>query len=556
MRAEGRTWEPIELSFTSTYSYQDPFWETELDLIVRDKEGCEWKVPCFWAGRDLWKARFSAPHAGAYDFETVCLNEEDMGLHGCIGTIYVKEYDGENPLYVHGPIEIMENRRYFMYHDGTPFPWLGDTWWPLECSRLSEDGEVQCLAKDRAEKGFNLVHVVNGFWCDVAPYDKRLANAAGFAWTENFGTINPEYFNIADKKIQIVADAGLVIAMAAAWGFYISFMGLEKMKKHMRYTIARYGAYSTVWLTAGEAAGEYYDLKPQFGCKDPKKTEAAVEAAKRDWTEVMRYMKEIDPFRRLATVHPTFNRTSMDDILDSELLDFVIYQAGRHDGDHEVITEHINRQTKRGLELLPKRPVLNSETCYEGMLYHQCGPELQRWIFWHSVLDGCAGWTYGANGIFNMSHENDPFGACYYGIIWGEQTWQEAMDFEGARQVGAGRKYLNNYEWWKLTPAADLIDNALAKDEYEKSVAAHIEDDLIIAYMQRFLSRSDKTVNPYCMRFIHLTPGICYRVKAYNPIRNYEITLGSATVEADGRLSTPVLPILQDWVIILEREAG
>lgn len=549
MSVAGRTWEPIEIVFKSECSYQDPFNEAEMDIIIKDTEGSEWKVPCFWSGADVWKARFSAPHAGEYNYRTICTNTEDAGLNGLSGTISVKKYDGENPLYLHGPIEIMDDCRHFMHHDGTPFPWLADTWWPLECSRLSEKGEVQRLAKDRLEKGFNAVHVVNGFWCDVAPYDKRLANAAGFAWSEDFGTINPEYYNIADKKIQAVADAGLVIAMAATWGFYISFMGVAKMKKHVRHMIARYGAYSTVWLTAGEATMPFYDYMPLFGFDDAEKADEISRNAKRDWTEIIRYMKTTDPYHRLITVHTPFDKLSIDEIEDPDLLDFTIYQAAVHDGDKAMVAEHVNRQTKRGLELTPARPVLNAETCYEGMLY-QCGADIQRWLFWNAALDGNAGWSYGADGIFNMSHEDDPFGPCYYGTNWGEHTWQEAMNFDGAVQVGASRKYLNQYEWWKFVPAQDIVEDPEGEAEYEHTVAARIEDDFIIAYKQRFLNR---IANPYYMKFKNLKPGISYQAKAYNPIRDYEVNLGTVKVQEDGTVVSPKFPSVNDWVLILKR---
>lgn len=550
MKTVGNTWEPIEISFKSSCSYQDPFNETEMDIIIRDEMGKEWRLPCFWAGKDEWKARFSAPHEGEYNYRTVCLNAEDIGLHNCVGTLSVEKYEGRNPLYIHGPIEIMDDHRHFMYHDKTPFPWLGDTWWPLECSRLSENGEVQRLAKDRVEKGFNLVHVVNGFWCDVAPYDKRLANSAGFAWKENFGTINPDYFNIADKKIQVIADAGLVIAMAATWGFYISFMGIEKMKKHVRYMIARYGAYSTIWLTAGEATMPYYDYMPLFGFDDAEKANEISRKAKRDWTEVIRYMKAADPFHRLVTVHTPYDKISTDEVEDPDLMDFVIYQAAVHDGDKAMVAEHVNRQTKRGLSLIPARPVLDSETCYEGMLY-QCGADLQRWLFWHTALNGNAGWTYGANGIFNMNHKDDVFGTCYYGVNWGEQTWQEAINFEGAAQVGASRKYLNKYEWWNLRPDTSIVDQSEDEAEYEQTVAARIGEKLIIAYKQRVLN---KIANPYCMKFRNLNPGTHYQVKAYNPIRDYEINLETIEVQDDGKLISPKFPVAQDWVIVMEQE--
>lgn len=542
----GRTWEPVELCFEAVCFYQDPFNEIDMDIHVRDKQGCKWKIPCFWSGGKVWKARFSAPHEGLYTYVSECSVPEDSGLNDVSGSITVKAYDGKNPLYIHGPLRIMEDGRHFMFYDNTPFFWLGDTWWNVLSSRMSEYEEVEFLAKDRKEKGFTLVSLVNGFWCDLEPWDKRLANEAGFAWTEGFKTINPEYYNIADKKIAAIADAGMVMAIASAWGFYIGLMGVRKMKRHVRYMIARWGAWPVVWLTAGETSQPFYDDQ------GTERESQITETAKHDWTDVLEYLKNIDPYHRLVTVHSRYNRMSLDEIDNPDFLDFIAFQAGVHDGDKKMVAEQVKTLTRRGLSAVPERPVVNAETCYEGMLY-KCGPELQRWLFWHAVLDGCAGWTYGANGIFTASHENDPFGVAYYGTNWGEQTWQEAVKFEGAKQVGACRKYLDHYKWWELIPAPEIADDPEAKTDYEKTAVARTKDGLIIAYMQRNIRLMDPTNYPYCVRFKNLEPDICYHILAYNPIRDYEISLGEAKVQADGKISTPGLPILQDWVVVLSR---
>ena len=221
MMIHGEVWKPTEISFTSTAKYKDAFYEAEMDLVVSDKEGKSWKIPAFWAGGDTWKARFSAPAPGTYSYRTECSNQSDTGLDGQQGTIEIEEYKGNNPLYIHGPIRVMENGRYFEHEDKTPFAWLGDTWWNMESSRMSEEGEIEYLAKDRAEKGFTIISVVNGFWCDLKIYDDRMKNAAGFAWNGEFDTINPEFYNIVDQKIEQITDAGLMVAMAATWGFYI-----------------------------------------------------------------------------------------------------------------------------------------------------------------------------------------------------------------------------------------------------------------------------------------------------------------------------------------------
>lgn len=555
---KGKVWKPIEISFASEEKYKDAFNEIDMDVTVSDGKGKTWKVPAFWAGGDTWKIRFSAPEPGIYTYETTCTNAADKGLNGQKGEFEIKRYTGGNPLYEHGPIRVMENGRYFEHQDKTPFAWLGDTWWNMESSRMSENGEIEELAEDRARKGFTVIAVVNGFWCDLDVYDDRHKNAAGFGWNGRFDTINPEYYNIVDKKIEQITDAGLMICMAATWGFYIDCMGVEKMKKHVRYMIARYAAYPIMWLTAGESLMPFYDetLKVygfyNYYHENTGRLGMLVENARNGWTEIIEYTKAIDPYHRLVTIHTRVNEISTDVVTKPELLDFIVFQAGRHSDDKATLVPQTANCTKRALEQAPKRPVVNAECCYEGMMY-QCGAPIQRWIFWHSVLTGCAGWTYGANGIFTANHEHEPFGLPHYKRCWGEQTWQEAMHFEGSQHVGNCRKYLNQYEWWRLKPLEDIVEEPEGITDYEKTVAAEIEGELIMAYMQRDVVTASYKKWTWNMQFKNLTPGIRYRIKAYNPIRDYEIVMGEDTVDEAGRLDTGVFPMQQDWVVILEQ---
>src|SRR5580700_3408347 len=59
-----------EWIFVSPKSYQDPFNEIEMDVIFRDPQGREQRVPAFWAGGQEWRVRYAADAAGRYEFET------------------------------------------------------------------------------------------------------------------------------------------------------------------------------------------------------------------------------------------------------------------------------------------------------------------------------------------------------------------------------------------------------------------------------------------------------------------------------------------------------
>ena len=121
----GRT---AEVAFTSARDRTDPFNQTTVDVTFTDPDGRTFRVPAFWAGGGTWKARYSSRKPGSHAFVSSCSDADDPALHGVAGVVEVVPYQGDNPLLVHGPIRVADDRRHFAYEDGTPFFWLGDTW--------------------------------------------------------------------------------------------------------------------------------------------------------------------------------------------------------------------------------------------------------------------------------------------------------------------------------------------------------------------------------------------------------------------------------------------
>jgi hypothetical protein len=119
----------VEITFTAARTYHDPFSEITLDVVFTDPAGVKRTVPAFWDGGNLWKVRYASPLRGKHRFRSVCSAATDAGLHGVTGMVQVARYTGKNPLYRHGPVRVGADRRHFTYGDGTPFFWLGDTWW-------------------------------------------------------------------------------------------------------------------------------------------------------------------------------------------------------------------------------------------------------------------------------------------------------------------------------------------------------------------------------------------------------------------------------------------
>jgi len=304
-----------EITFTAQKDIADPFNDVTLDVIFQDPAGQRFRVPAFWAGGKTWKARYSSSHIGAHSFRTECTSTPDSGLTGLTGEVKVVRYRGHDPLFEHGPVRIAPDHRHFEYHDGTPFFWLADTWWMGLCHRIHWPDEFKTLTEDRKAKGFNVVQIVAGLYPDMPPFDPRGANEAGYPWETNYSRIRPQYFDAADRRLIYLTEQGFTPCIVGAWGYFMPWMGVEKAKQHWRYLIARYAACPVIWCAAGEVNLPYY-LEKGF----PFEAHQQV----KDWSEVMQYIREIDPFHRPLSIHPTgFGRLSARGaVAEESLLDF------------------------------------------------------------------------------------------------------------------------------------------------------------------------------------------------------------------------------------------
>ncbi|MGI8603176.1 MAG: DUF4038 domain-containing protein [Verrucomicrobiales bacterium] len=435
----------VELTLTASRTYGDPANEVTLDVSFIDPTGRELRVPAFWDGKNIWKVRYASPVLGTHRFRSEFPDAADSGLHGATGKVEIKPYTGGNPLYKHGPLRMAPSRRYLEHSDGTPFFWLGDTWWMGLCHRLEFPDEFKKLASDRKEKGFNVVQIVAGLYPDMPPFDPRGANETGFPWEKDYARIRPEYFDAADQRLAWLVEQGFTPCIVGAWGYFIKFMGVEKAKQHWRNLVARYGAWPVVWCVAGEANLPYYQAKG-FPYDD--------RAQVKGWTDVTRYLREADPFHRLITIHPTgIGRLSARNAIeDISLLDIDMLQTPH--GEREAVPPTV-RTVRECYADKPVLPVINGEAAYE-MLNGKIPAAWPRAMFWVCMMNGAAGHTYGANGIWQCNRRGEPHGPSPtagspptgYGVI----PWDEAMNLPGSKQIGLGKKLLAQYRWHEFVP--------------------------------------------------------------------------------------------------------
>jgi hypothetical protein len=519
----------VEMRFRSSEAYFDPYNEVTLDVIFEGPDNVRMRVPAFWHGGKVWVVRFAGERTGEYSFRSVCSNVDDSGLHGLTGTVTVQSYTNGNPLFEHGRLRVAEDKRHFEQADGTPFFWIGDTWWMGFTERLDWPNGFKMLAADRVKKGFNLIQIVAGPLPDMDSWDPRGKNEGGFPFQQDFVRINPDFYKVADRKVAHLVESGLMPCIVGMWGYHLSRMGLERAKRYWRYIVARYGAYPVVWCIAGEGTMPYY-LSPT--------KQQDEEFQKQGWCDVASYVQTMDPYGNLLTVHPATNARDMSE--DPKLFDFEMLQTG-HSGLKSIpptvtkVTEAVGRE--------PRMPVVNSELNYEG-IRGRCWQDIQRLSFYASVFNGTAGHTYGANGIWQLNQKNKPFGPSPHGVSWGNMPWQEAAQLPGGAQVALGGQFLATFPWWKLEKHPEWVEKKTEEKSPNAIRCLGIPEQLRLIYVPMLM-------DPPAV--LAVEPDVQYRAYYFDPVTGARHDLGEAIPDAYGSWRPPTHPPeAHDWVIVLE----
>ena len=518
-----------QVTLTSSKAYNNPFMEVELDAVVTQPDGKELRVPMFWAGGKRWCLRYASNVTGLHTFRTECSDKTNAKLRYAEGKIKVVPYKGNNELCRHGPIQVSKNGRHFEHTDGKPFLWLGDTWWKNLCKRMTWEG-FQELAADRKKKGFSVIQIVCGPYPDEGPFEPMWENEGGMPYkTRDFKVLNPEYWKYADRRFEHLINSEMVPAIVGAWGRAdcdaMKNVGVDGLKRHWRYLIARYGAYPVVWILAGEL---HNNSKWGVG----------------PWGQVGRYVRSIDPYQHPLTTHTGGGRRGNP---DDDLIISYDMVGGSHRQDVAISSAIDNFTAAYSKE--PTMPVLVGETCYEGHM-QQGFQYVQRHMFWQYMLSGAAGHTYGAAGIWHAGVEGNP--GCASSAFGGRKvydwtTWREGMNYPGATMLGLGKRLLEKYEWWKFEPHPEWVEDGC--------FAAGIPGEVRLIYLPRrnIYNWSGPAVK-------NLDPSVSWHVYYFDPATGRKFDQGTvnASAKAGDKTAKPVdfkknVPSPQDWVLVLER---
>jgi hypothetical protein len=145
-----------------------------------------------------------------------------------------------------------------------------------------------------------------------------------------------------------------------------------------------------------------------------------------------------------------------------------------------------------------------------------------------------------------MNTRAELFGPSPGGHVWGNTPWEEAYQWEGSRNLGAGRRILEQLEWWRLSPAPELTRGSVGGFLAPK--AASLDGRAWLVYFPVHVPPWGK---PYVLS--GLPPGARLRAAWHNPRDGSRHAIGEVQTSAAGAWQVPPAPVLQDWVLLLER---
>ncbi len=564
LKAETEKWVACEIEFKSSKEYDNPVYTVDTDVVFYNKtSGTALKIPAFWDGGTTWKVRFAPTEVGEWSFYTVCTDTANSGLHHRGGSVVCKEYSGDLDIYKHGFVKTEPGKNYFVYDDGTPFFYLGDTHWTLAIEEIDSYGSVETqkvagITKEladqygitsqfdyimnyRAEQGYTVIQSQPLYWWDVND-QIWFQDGAENIFTLGVNDFMLEKFEQYDRYFKIIADYGLVHSntqfgypttlMSAYFGGKITDEQLEKLS---RYWVARYSAYPVMWATTQEGDNDYYGV-------DRGDCEATPET--NPWFYVMDWVAKYDPYDHPSTCHQEnsiYTRVENSRFDDSENHSWYAAQ-------YNYAFNGINWEwAKEFYNNYGCKPVVNYEGPYDhwdesgGSGY---GVRIQAW---GAYMNGQFGYGYGAQPIWSIfwaqngypDYETRTITDAYGETFDKGLNWIEGLYLESGEQITYIKDYLQKFEWWRLVPCFNK--SYFYQPGSCKYSVSHIGNELYIGYFHGKLN------NDKLGKLTAMANGE-YEVQWFNCITGEYGEAFTVTV-TDGTYTLPAKPDAGDWVI-------
>jgi hypothetical protein len=473
-----KTWLAYELEFTSSKQYENPFEDVDIEAVFTLGSKTV-TFPGFWDGGNTWRVRYSLPKEGVWNYTVTCTDKENASLTGK-GEVECVKYDGDLAIYKHGFLKTKTHTRYFMYNDGTPFFYLGDTHWTMPKEEFDEPGDhaddIECashfkyIVDRRVEQGFTVYQ--------SEPIDAKFSLSAGLFEKDIEG------FRDLDRRFKYIADKGLVHANAQLVfpNILVKFKrydDIDYMKRLMRYWAARYAAYPCLWTLGQEVDNDFYYTRgdqTRFTMEtNPYKYLAEelhkFDAHKQPLTAHMEYFSIYPPpgcectsvsssaFRKVKGHTWYAYQWSRS---QQAPLDYVFAKDGWHNGQGKVCILY--------------------ESSYEYLATKSFGARTKGYI---AYLNGLYGYGYGAQDMwyykpnYEMKHDSND-GLDTVTVEDKKIHWSKLVNNDTVKQLGYMRKFFEDIKWWKLIPRFDNPSYFLPEKEGFYSIATDERDTIVV----------------------------------------------------------------------------
>jgi hypothetical protein len=242
---------------------------------------------------------------------------------------------------------------------------------------------------------------------------------------------------------------------------------------------------------------------------------------------------------------------------DSALIDLNLPQCSH---DDLLAVGNAVQMVARGRQRAPRCPSIVGEAAYEG-IKGGSGANVQRLLFWSTVLSGAPGYVYGADGLWQAGVPGGTSGG-----EWGSAPFKKAYRLPGSAQLGVAKRLLERCRWWQFAPHPDWVRPAASRGDYIKPYAAGIPGQVRVAFLpaigNHYRRRAGELQFIYTpayrrlLRLRKLEGGVRYRARYVSPVTGAERDLGPVSGVRRGEWPLPPAPDWGDWVLVLERVEG
>ena len=554
-------WVAGEMEFTSQTTYEDPLYDAALDVVFTNTEtGTTFTMPAFWDGGTSWKVRYALTELGKWTWTTVCTDEANTGLHGLSGQLRCVAYGGELDIYKHGFIKTEAGTRYFMYADGTPFFYLGDTHFTLPLESIDGINPEGCvdyikisqetadeygitsmfryIMDYRAEQGYTVIQSQQlGFYNGVSG-NSWMGDVEGTIFTHGVNDMILAKFRELDRYFAYIAEKGFVHAHTQfsypeeLIELYLAG-GIDQatIDTLCRYWVARYAAYPVMWTTAQEGDKNHYGFN---GCTPETNP----------WSMVMESIAKYDPYDHPSSCHmENSSVTAFDDFIFDDLESHSWYAAQYNMNitstpNWDMLEEFWNKSDAK--------PVVN----YEGQYDHfWCNTAKARAQGWMAFLNGQVGYGYGSQPIWSIfwgGNESNTVNSDERGEFSIALTWLEGLHSEAGQQMVYMKDFLEDYEWWKLVPNFQVTsDTYFTRASDQRYSVATVENKLFIGYFYGEITRNKP------LGTLQKMENADYEVVWMNCVTG-ERTNPIVVTITDGTYQIPKKPTSDDWVVAVK----